>query len=169
MLQSRHMRDYKFRAWDKKKKCWAKNQSWVMDSTGVVQLVEWKEDLPGVDIVWNGKKQEQWFFNSCDWSLTDWANFYCIENYEILQCTGLKDKTGKDIYEGDVVRLRFHEAPDGESFENGVIEWHAPSAAFKWLSGDPSDGNNYWLSQADDQYREVIGNALEHPELLKQT
>jgi uncharacterized phage protein (TIGR01671 family) len=90
------------------------------------------------------------------------------DNYIHMQYTGLHDKNGTPIFEGDVVRLRFHEAPDGESFENGVIEWHKPSAAFKWLSGEPSDGNNYWLSQADDKYREVIGNIYEQPALHRQ-
>jgi uncharacterized phage protein (TIGR01671 family) len=86
--------------------------------------------------------------------------------YGVMQYTGLKDKNGVEIYEGDIVRLRFYDGLHGESFELGVINWHEPSAAFKWLSTEPSDGSNYWLSQADNKYREVIGNIYENKELL---
>lgn len=91
-----------------------------------------------------------------------------INGYELMQYTGLKDKNGKEIYEGDIVNLAMW---NGEAYnwDTGVIKWHGPSSAFKWfyLLEDASDGSNYWLSQADRKGREVIGNIYENPELLK--
>lgn len=86
-----------------------------------------------------------------------------------MQFTGLLDKNGVEIYEGDIVKLRFREVGDVYSYEPGVIKWHQPSSAFKWFNAeeDPSDANNYWLSQADQDWREVIGNIYENPELIK--
>lgn len=89
---------------------------------------------------------------------------------EIMQYTGLKDKNGVEIYEGDIVRLKFRDNdPDTYTFESGVIRWHEDSAAFKWfsLTEDPSDGHNYWLTHADVNWRDVIGNIYENTELLE--
>jgi uncharacterized phage protein (TIGR01671 family) len=88
------------------------------------------------------------------------------QDYLRVQFTGLHDKNDREIYEFDIVRIRFHEAPDGESFDDGVIRWHESSAAFKWFSGEPSDSFNYWLNQADGLGREIIGNTIDNPELL---
>lgn len=85
-----------------------------------------------------------------------------------MQWTGLVDKAGTRIYEGDIVALDMWQGNEhGYIPEDGVIQWHQESSAFKWFSGDPSDGNNYWLSQADEKQREVIGNIYENPELLE--
>lgn len=136
-------REIKFRAWDKKKGNWC--------SSGNLQIAvtmhrEW----------W-------WQFGYSSEPLD--SDEY--DNYEIMQFTGLLDKNGREIYEGDIVRIWFHEAPDGESFDDGVIRWHESSAAFKWFSGEPSDSFNYWLNQADGLGREVVGNIYENPELLE--
>lgn len=90
------------------------------------------------------------------------------EQVTLMQYTGLCDLRGTVIYEDDIVRIKFHDGPDAYSYELGVIRWHEPSSAFKWfaLEEDPSDGNNYWLTHADADNREVIGNIHANPELL---
>lgn len=87
----------------------------------------------------------------------------------LMQFTGLTDRTGKEIYEGDVVKIKFRDGIDKYLFENGVIKWNQKSSAFKWfaIETDSSDENNYWLTHADNDGREVIGNIYENPELLE--
>ena len=89
--------------------------------------------------------------------------------FTLLQYTGLKDKNGVEIYESDLVAIDMWQGNEhGYIAEDGVIKWHQESAAFKWFSleEDISDGNNYWLSQADKKQREVIGNIYENPKLI---
>lgn len=75
---------------------------------------------------------------------------YDIEDYPLMQFTGLKDKNGKEIYEGDILKNTFGEL-------NEVRWWDGTFVLGR-------DGINI-LNQFTDI--EVIGNIWEHPELLK--
>lgn len=69
--------------------------------------------------------------------------------YHLMQYTGLKDKNGNEIYEGDIVML-------GGSKEPKVMEFKGGSFIL---------GHIYHGTEA---YRmEIIGNIYEHPDLLK--
>lgn len=73
------------------------------------------------------------------------------------QSTGLKDKNGKEIYEGDIVDYN----DDGECI--GVVEYDAPEFC---LNADATNWARMFLKGAPHQ--RVIGNIHENPELIKE-
>lgn len=71
------------------------------------------------------------------------------DSYELMQYTGLKDKNGKEIWEGDIVKY-----------------WLFPEATpTQWVIKIP----NIYLSMQNTEVGqiEIIGNIYENPELLK--
>lgn len=84
--------------------------------------------------------------------------------YVVMQCTGLKDKNGKLIYEGDIVVFYF----DNDEMV-GVISWSA-----EYQVGFYVNTTDYFKDKYVTDYEllygenyEVIGNIYENEDLLK--
>ncbi len=76
-------------------------------------------------------------------------------NWPVMQYTGLKDKNGKEIYEGDVVSYWYSRDASGTDIVTftSVIEWC-------------QEGDMYGFGILAGMHPEVIGNVYEHPHLL---
>ena len=131
------MRTIKFRAWDKKARQMARVMSLTQMEQTPLTLIKYGTELD----------EKAWAIPS--------------EQLEVMQFTGLLDKNGKEIYEGDIVR---HTFISGDQ-EVGRIVWNEGSARFVWYARDAGDG--YGMQRKDDGDREVLGNIHENPELLK--
>ena len=83
----------------------------------------------------------------------------------LMQYTGLKDKNGKEIYEGDVVRgeLPDHIKWDGKEYEIAKVKIDPAGVMPFYLITDYE--GTHWIDEMEDF--EIIGNIYENPELVK--
>lgn len=92
---------------------------------------------------------------------------HLLKNYEVdpetvCQYTGLTDKNGRKIFEGDILSgIRYHDWGQGGEYrpDKCIIKWDEERAAF-----DPV----YWWERYNHDLKdyEVIGNIFDNPELL---
>ena len=129
----------KFRAWDKHEQKMFTND----------ELIIWNGNVYAND----SKKL------TCN-NLKGWS----IDDEYLMQSTGLVDKNGKEIFEGDVVQFEdCSEASDFLYINTGIIEWcqggfHVTNRD-SVLMEDLLDGDSLDVT--------IIGNIYENPELLE--
>ena len=88
-----------------------------------------------------------------------YAHVYDFDEVEFMENTGLKDKNGKYIYEGDIVTVN--------GTWNCIIEYNQSSCAFVLKSIDSRWSTGYFSNYDDiEEMLEVIGNVYENEELL---
>ncbi|MED1790314.1 YopX family protein [Brevibacillus laterosporus] len=138
------MREIKFRAWDKKRK-----EIFPVHELGFDKISNLIQTVIGYD----------------DHDSDGWTRHGGHDNryangvrFEMMQYTGLKDRNGKEIYEGDIFK-----------------EWQGNIRMVTWK-------DFFWVFELSEKQRkelghryedfhnvgEVIGNIYEHPHLLNQ-
>lgn len=87
------------------------------------------------------------------------------DDFILMQCTGLKDKNGKLIYEGDIL---------GGTYGNLYVHYCDSCKQFQLKANDygciACEGDVHWyelVESEDENELEVIGNIYENPELLE--
>lgn len=91
-------------------------------------------------------------------------NWHRVNETTICQCTGLKDKNGKVIWENDIVK-HYNDDAHPENYCTGTVLWDENYAGFYRTS------NEYGLSKpriSSDCIYEVVGNVFDDPELLEE-
>ena len=122
------MREIKFRFWDTVEKKW---------------MVDGRAETSIYDFAF--KKNMNWRF------LT---KAQAKDRVVVGQFTGLKDKNGKEIWEGDIVKF----STNDKDWERVVIEFQVHTYNAGFYPSKPTNASCYW---------EVIGNIHESPELLE--
>lgn len=127
------MREIKFRAWDKKKK-------------------EWFGESDDDSLTFYGFG----IFGECTEFFRPSVDY--LQHLEITQFTGLKDKNGKEIYEGDILKKH-----DQKSLV--TVKYNQKCCAFRYSYIKVN--YQFDIFKSETILDEVIGNIYEDKELLK--
>lgn len=91
------------------------------------------------------------------------------DRFDIEQYTGLKDKNGKEIYEGDIVAQELIDDPFAGGYPTYIVCWDEKFLgwALKDTTGDDGNDTDLHFFIAERRKCEIVGNIHENPELLE--
>lgn len=141
------MREIKFRVWDNLEKSYLNEEDIAINNLNNIFIFE----------IYDKNDTDLWYTRL----LPDPDN----KRHVIEQYTGLKDKNGREIYEGDIVSVR--DSPVAVEDEEGVcyVAWSSVLAGFI-LKG--SDAYKFDEQSLSDLKLIIIGNIHENSELLEE-
>ena len=87
---------------------------------------------------------------------------FLIDPETICQYTGLTDKNGKKIWEGDILEGHLDDKFPEDVTREKVI-WHESG----WKTEEPGCVDKEYLDEFDTENFEVVGNVFDNPELLE--
>ena len=126
-------------------------------------LYEHEPALVGISSENDAPKPSKWFIAKtgfADWNMPRPVEFVEIDHSTVGQYTGLCDKNGKKIFEGDIVAI--------ERGWNETVKYHVffdPQIC--GFIGDPINYIGFTTFGDDGINMEVIGNIHDNPELLE--
>ena len=85
-----------------------------------------------------------------------------VDPETICQYTGLTDKNGKKIWEGDILEGHLDDKFPEDVTREKVI-WHESG----WKTEEPGCVDKEYLDEFDAENFEVVGNVFDNPELLE--
>jgi uncharacterized phage protein (TIGR01671 family) len=150
-------REIRFRAWDNNSQLMIEHVVVYMNAIGFFDDEDINEQLKS-----KGFNPEDYLLPE-NWSDSgeDW--YFVDSNYEVMQFTGLKDKDGVDIYEGDI--LSWTNGQKGVRTPEGLSKFvpNVEVIEVRILEGLRCNiGDRHQVTD----YLQVIGNIYQHPHLL---
>ena len=111
--------------------------------------------------VWDEGLKEMIYFTLKDANDTVDCSIY----EEVMLYTGLKDRHGGEIYEGDVIEI--DDGWESGEGERGEVRWDEKNAMFRLFCYTKYGGEGWFMPENKTWVKlKIVGNIYENPELL---
>ena len=137
------MREIKFRAWNKKREAMAFVSAMFLNNLEYHEAVE-------IHYPFNHKIEKT-------------QEIVNLSEVELMQYTGLKDCKGREIYEGDIIKIDDYIGGDDETDSVNLLEVRFVFG--KFIADLPGQFGNLDLTEINKTC-EVVGNIYQNPEFL---